>query len=126
MVRARLAKVAHEIGLEHHRVAGTNDPAKWIPACRVKLRRVEIKQPQCAAHGLEPRLPFLDHRLVEFMFRVPGRLKIREFITGAVNPNSGKPRILIVVDAPGERLKTPVPKRGHRGTRYTEGEDWPR
>jgi hypothetical protein len=52
-------------------------------------------------------------------------LKIREFITGALNPNSGKPRTLIIVDAPGERLATPVPKRGHRGTRYTDGEDWP-
>ena len=46
-------------------------------------------------------------------------------ITGAVNPKSGKPRTLIRVDAPGERLDQPVPKKGHRGTRYTEGEDWP-
>jgi hypothetical protein len=54
-----------------------------------------------------------------------GRLLIRELITGAVNPKSGKPRTLIMVDAPGERLDQPVPKKGHRGTRYTEGEDWP-
>ena len=28
------------------------------------------------AHGLETRLPFLDHRLVEFVFSLPSRLKI--------------------------------------------------
>ena len=54
-----------------------------------------------------------------------GRLRIKELIPGAVNPKSGKPRTLIMVEAPGERLDAPVPKQGHRGTRYTEGEDWP-
>ena len=53
-----------------------------------------------------------------------GRLCINALLTGAVNPKSGKPRTLIIVDAPGERLPTPIPKKGHRGTRYTEGEDW--
>ena len=28
-------------------------------------------------------------------------------------------------EAPGERLETPILKQGHRGTRYTEGADWP-
>ncbi len=54
-----------------------------------------------------------------------GRLRIKELIPGAINPKSGKPRTLIMVEAPGERLPIPVPKKGHRGTRYTEGEDWP-
>jgi len=54
-----------------------------------------------------------------------GRLCIRALLPGAVNPKSGKPRTLIMVDAPGERLEMPVSKKGHRGTRYTEGEDWP-
>jgi hypothetical protein len=54
-----------------------------------------------------------------------GRLRIKELIPGAVNPKSGKPRTLIIVKAPGERLEVPVPKQGHRGTRYTEGDDWP-
>jgi len=30
-----------------------------------------------------------------------------------------------MVEAPGERLPEPIPKKGHRGTRYTDGEDWP-
>ena len=51
--------------------------------------------------------------------------RIKELIPGAINPKSGKPRTLIMVNAPGERLAAPVPKKGHRGTRYTEGEDWP-
>ena len=34
-----------------------------------------------AHFGLEHRLPFLDYRLTEFMFRVPGDLKIRDGVT---------------------------------------------
>lgn len=30
------------------------------------------------AHSIESRLPFMDYRLVEFTFRVPGRLKMRD------------------------------------------------
>jgi hypothetical protein len=76
--------------------------------------------------GIEPkRLKVGDYVYTIFNDQLHGRLKIRKFITGASNPASGKPRILIIVDAPGDRLKTPVAKKGHRGTRYTEGEDWP-
>jgi hypothetical protein len=54
-----------------------------------------------------------------------GRLRIKRLEGGAVNPESGKPRTLVVVDAPGERLPLPIPKKGHRGTRYTDGAEWP-
>ena len=54
-----------------------------------------------------------------------GRLKIKELIGGAVNPSSGKARTLIMVEAPGERLATPIAREGHRGTRYYDGADWP-
>ena len=54
-----------------------------------------------------------------------GRLRISALLPGAVNPKSGRPRTLIIVTAPGERLKTPFSKKGHRGTRYTDGDDWP-
>ena len=66
-----------------------------------------------------------DYVYTIFGDQLHGRLKIREFITGAVNPTSGKPRVLVIVETPGERLEKPVPKQGHRGTRYTQGEDWP-
>jgi asparagine synthase (glutamine-hydrolysing) len=36
---------------------------------------------QSAAFGLEHFDPFFDHRLVEFMFRVPGTMKIRDGVT---------------------------------------------
>jgi asparagine synthase (glutamine-hydrolysing) len=36
---------------------------------------------QATAAGLDHFLPFLDHRLVEFMFRVPGTMKIRHGVT---------------------------------------------
>ena len=76
--------------------------------------------------GKEPnRLKPGNYVYTIFGDQLHGRLRIREFITGAVNPNSGKPRILVIVDAPGERLPTPIPKQGHRGTRYTDGAEWP-
>lgn len=55
-----------------------------------------------------------------------GRLKIKELIPGHVNPSSGAPRTLIIVEAPGERLQEPIARKGHRGTRYFDGEDWPK
>lgn len=77
--------------------------------------------------GKEPkRLKPGDFVYTIFNDQLHGRLRIRELVTGASNPASGKPRILVIVDAPGERLPVPIAKRGHRGTRYTEGEDWPR
>jgi hypothetical protein len=30
-----------------------------------------------------------------------------------------------MVACPGERLPTPILRKGHRGTRYYDGEDWP-
>jgi len=35
------------------------------------------------AHGIETRVPFLDHRLVEFCFRMPGNLRIDSGVTKA-------------------------------------------
>ena len=54
-----------------------------------------------------------------------GRLKITELIGGAVNPKSGRPRTLIMVACPGEAFPAPIPRKGHRGTRYYDGADWP-
>ncbi len=54
-----------------------------------------------------------------------GRLKITSLIGGAVNPSSGRPRTLIRVACPGEKLPIPIPRKGHRGTRYYDGADWP-
>lgn len=56
---------------------------------------------------------------------IVGRLPIVRLEGGAVNPNSGKPRTLIYVSTPGEKLDQPIPRPGHRGTRYYDGAEWP-
>ena len=38
-----------------------------------------------------------------FQDELVGRCRIKELIFGATNPNSGRPRTLIMVDCPGER-----------------------
>lgn len=75
--------------------------------------------------GRPTRLKVGDYVYTIFGDLLYGRLKIRELVSGAVNPKSGKPRTLIIVEAPGERLPKPVPRKGHRGTRYYDGEEWP-
>lgn len=76
--------------------------------------------------GKEPkRLKVGDFVYTIFDNQLHGRLRISGFETGATNPNSGRPRILIFVECPGERLKTPLPRKGHQGTRYFDGEEWP-
>lgn len=46
-----------------------------IPCC------IRAEDRHGAAFGLPPVLPFLDRRLVEFMYRVPGAMKIRDGVT---------------------------------------------
>jgi hypothetical protein len=53
-------------------------------------------------------------------------LRITRIEAGATtNPKSGKPRTLIYVNTPGERIPHPIPRQGHQGTRYYDGADWP-
>jgi hypothetical protein len=75
--------------------------------------------------GKPSRLNVGNYVYTIFDNQLVGRLKIKELIGGAVNPSSGRPRTLILVACPGERLETPIPKQGHRGTRYYDGADWP-
>ena len=75
--------------------------------------------------GKPSKLAVGDYVYTIFNDQLHGRLKITQLIEGAVNPESGRPRTLILVEAPGERLETPIPKTGHRGTRYYDGAEWP-
>ncbi|HUV23352.1 MAG TPA: hypothetical protein VMZ32_16275 [Gammaproteobacteria bacterium] len=85
-----------------------------------------LKEYEFHMAGSEPkRLKPGDYVYTIFNNQLHGRLRINRFITGASNPNSGKPRILVIVEAPGERLSIPIPWQSHRGTRYTEGAGWP-
>jgi hypothetical protein len=76
--------------------------------------------------GQPSKLKVGDYVYTIFNDQLYGRLKIKEFVGGVVNPQSGQPRTLILVEAPGERLETPIPKKGHRGTRYYDGAEWPK
>ncbi len=76
--------------------------------------------------GKPSRLAVGHHVYTIFNDELIGRCRITELIPGAVNPDSGSPRTLVMVACPGERLPAPIPYKGHRGTRYYDGADWPR
>jgi len=75
--------------------------------------------------GKPSKLNVGDYVYTIFQDQLIGRVQIKELIGGAVNPNSGKPRTLIMVACPGEKLTVPISRKGHRGTRYYDGADWP-
>lgn len=75
--------------------------------------------------GKPSRLKVGDYVYTIWQDEIIGRLSIVRLEGGAVNPDSGKPRTLIYVRTPGERLAQPIPRPGHRGTRYYDGADWP-
>jgi hypothetical protein len=75
--------------------------------------------------GSPSNLEVGDYVYTIFDDELVGRCEIIRMEGGAVNPNSGRPRTLVYVRTPGERLDQPVPMKGHRGTRYYEGEAWP-
>lgn len=60
----------------------TSDPVDWVSRCElsyymlnVLLRDTDVMS---MAHGLEVRVPFLDHRLVEMVLSIPGKMKLDE------------------------------------------------
>jgi asparagine synthase (glutamine-hydrolysing) len=63
-----------------------------------------------AAYGLENRTPFLDHRVVEFAFRLPASAKIRGFTTKAVLRRAARGLVPdAIVDRPDKKgLAVPV------------------
>ncbi len=75
--------------------------------------------------GKPSRLNVGDYIYTIWQDEVIGRCKVKEIILGAVNPSSGRPRSLLMVECPGEKLDTPFARKGHRGTRYYDGADWP-
>lgn len=100
-------------------------PAKEGEAALNALYDGSLAEYEFHMAGQPSKLKVGDYVYTIFNDQLHGRLKIRELIGGAVNPASGKPRTLIMVACPGERLPQPIPKQGHRGTRYTDGSDWP-
>ena len=74
--------------------------------------------------GTPSRLKVGDFVYAIFNDELRGRMRIKELVGGAVNPRSGRARTLILVECPGEKIKKPIPRKGHRGTRYYDGNDW--
>ena len=74
--------------------------------------------------GKPSRLKVGDYVYTIWQDMIVGRCQITRIETGTVNPDSGKPRSLIYVRTPGEKLEKPYLRKGHRGTRYYDGEGW--
>jgi len=83
-----------------------------------------IKEYEFHMAGSPSRLGVGDYVYTIFQDQLHGRCTIAKLVGGEVNPKSGKPRTLIIVNCPGERLESPVPLKGHRGTRYQDGDIW--
>ncbi len=103
---------------------------KTIPAgegqeCVDALYDGSVSEHEFHMAGTPSRLNVGDYVYTIYQNQLIGRLRITRIEPGAVNPKSGRPRTLIYVEAPGERLPLPIPKQGHQGTRYTDGADWP-
>ena len=103
---------------------------KTVPASRGQqgveaLYDGSLKEFEFHMAGKPSKLNVGDFVYTIFQDHLYGRVEIKELIGGAVNPDSGKPRTLVMVKCPGERLETPVPRQGHRGTRYWDGAEWP-
>jgi asparagine synthase (glutamine-hydrolysing) len=72
---SRPAAVLRELFAAHSDIVaqmGYTDAAITLPDL------ITMDDRGCAHVGLESRSPFLDHRIVEFAFRLPARFKIRE------------------------------------------------
>ncbi|MBL4679725.1 MAG: hypothetical protein JKY88_03235 [Pseudomonadales bacterium] len=107
-----------------------NGITKTIPAS-AGIERLEslydgsISEYEFHMAGKPSRLSAGDYVYTIFNDQLCGRVIIDRIEDGAVHPKSGKPRSLIYVCTPGERLENPIPRKGHRGTRYYDGVDWP-
>ena len=90
-----------------------------------KLYDGSLREYEFHMAGKPSKLSVGDYVYTIFGDQLYGRLTITRLVGGAIHPRSGKPRTLIYVDAPGERLPEPMPRQCHRGTRYYDGKDWP-
>ena len=100
-------------------------PAERTPQQVDALYNGELTEFEFHMAGTPSQLAPGDYVYTIYNHHIVGRLKITRIEPGATNPKSGRPRTLIFVAAPGERLPHPIPRPGHQGTRYYDGADWP-
>ena len=102
---------------------------KTIPANEGKdrvdsLYKRSVREYEFHMAGQPSKLEVGDYVYTIFQHHIRGRLQIKNLKGGATNPKSGNPRTLYIA-APGDKLAEPIPRRGHQGTRYYDGPDWP-
>jgi hypothetical protein len=101
-------------------------PAERTPAEVEQLYDGTLGEFEFHMAGTPSKLKPGDYVYTIYNNQLIGRLRITRIEAGATtNPKSGKPRTLIYVNTPGERIPHPVPRQGHQGTRYYDGADWP-
>lgn len=100
-------------------------PAERTPAEVDALYDGTLREFEFHMAGTPTKLAPGDYVYTIYNHQLIGRLKITRIEPGATNPKSGRPRTLIYVACPGERLPHPIPRQGHQGTRYYDGADWP-
>ena len=74
--------------------------------------------------GKPSRLAVGEYVYTIWQDELVGRCQITHMAYDVVDPDSGKKQTLITVTCPGEKLGSPIPHKGHRGTRYYDGTDW--
>ncbi|MCA9307889.1 MAG: hypothetical protein R3B92_03035 [Patescibacteria group bacterium] len=99
--------------------------SKTIPANEGKtaldnLYNGKLKEYEFHMAGKPSKLKVGDYVYTIFQDMLYGKLQIAQIVEGQNNPESGKSRSLIIVKCPGELFNQPIPKKGHRGTRYFE------
>lgn len=99
-------------------------PAKEGKQAAIMLYDGSIHEFEFHMAGKPSKLKVGDYVYTIFQDELIGRLQIKGLIGGAVNPDSGKARTLIMVACPGEKLEVAIPRQGHRGTRYYDGAEW--
>ncbi len=99
-------------------------PQKYGPEAIESLYGGSVGEYEFHMAGKPSRLNVGEYVYTIWQDMLVGRCQINRIEFGAVNPMSGKPRSLIFVITPGEKLEKPIPQKGHRGTRYYDGETW--
>ena len=98
-------------------------PKKECPSAVTNLYDGTLKEFEFHMAGKPSKLKVGHYVYTISDDQIVGRLKIKKLIEGTTNPKSGRARTLIMVECPGEKFEKPVPKKGHRGTRYFDGID---
>jgi hypothetical protein len=108
----------------------SNGITKTLPAERTQAEVDQLFEGAIGEYefhmaGTPSKLAPGDYVYTIYHDQLIGRLQIARIEPGATNPKSGRPRTLIYVNTPGERIPQPIPRQGHQGTRYYDGADWP-